>query len=429
MGKSSRETLCLALGLLCVAAAADAPAARAAPILTTLAAFDGVNGLGPVAGLTFGLDGTLYGTTEFGGSGGGEFGNGTVYELSGTDHRTLTTVATFNGGNGAGPLGGLTLDIFGNLYGTATSGGASGSGTSFRLSGTGHRTLTVLASFDGADGATPSSAPTLYLPGEPFVPSFPYLAGNLFGTTAAGGASGDGTVYELSGADHRTLTTLRSFDGSGDGQNPSPSLVADAAGDLFGTTETGGPGGAGTVFELSGPDHRTLTTLAAFDTSNGAGPEGGLAFDFVGNLYGTTIGGGPGFGGTIFELSGPRHRTMTTLATFGLFDPHGSAPTAGLLIDAAGNLYGTTTGGGVDNAPADLGSVFKLSADHKTLTTLYTFTGNADGGIPQAALVADLDGNLYGTSTSFGAGGDGTVFELTGTGFVTILDLLHLNAR
>ena len=420
MGVSLRELLLVGTGISCIAA--GAAAAQAAPVLTTLAAFNGTNGLGPVAPLTFGLDGNLYGTTQFGGTGGGEFGNGIVFELSGSGHRTLATVATFNGDNGAGPVGGLTLDISGDLYGTAASGGADGSGTSFRLSGAQHRTLSVLASFNGGDGSMPSSAPTFYGPGEPFTPRFPYFAGNLFGTTAAGGSAGDGAAYQLSGTDHRTLTTLVSFNGAGNGDNPSPALVADAAGDLFGTTVSGGPGGSGTVFELSGPGHRTLTTLASFNGQNGAGPEGGLTLDAAGNLYGTTIGGGPGLGGTIFELSGPGHRTLTTLATFGLVDPHGSAPTAPLLIDAAGNLYGTTTGGGVDDAPANLGSVFKLSAKARTLTTLYTFTGNADGGIPQAGLVADAAGNLYGTSTSFGAGGDGTVFELSGTGFVTSRD-------
>ena len=101
-----------------------------------------------------------------------------------------------------------------------------------------------------------------------------------------------------------------------------------------------------------------------------------------------------------------------------------SCPERTAALDAAGNLYGTTTGGGVDFGVANLGTVFKLSADHRTLSALYTFTGGLDGDIPQAGLTADLAGNLYGTTLSGGAGGDGVAFELSSTGFVTILDLI-----
>ena len=300
-------------------------------------------------------------------------------------------------------------------------------GTAFQLSGADHLHLTELASFSGGNGANPIGGLALYAPGQFHVPGNPYFAGHLFGTTTGGGANGNGTVFRLSGFNHKTLTTIVSFNAAVNGARPGATLVADSAGHLFGTTFTGGAGTYGTVFELSGPDHQTLTTLASFNGTNGANPMGGLTLDAAGNLYGTTSAGGPGFGGTIFELAGPGHRTLTTLATFGSNDPNGAVPVGTLLIDAAGNLFGTTNGGADEFGDgAFLGAVFRLSADHTTLTPLYAFTGNADGDIPQAGLVADAAGNIYGTTTSGGAGGDtggGTVFELSGVGFVTSLGL------
>ena len=417
----SRAALLLTASMCWTTVAIRAYAAPA-PVLTTLVTFNGTNGNLPVGRLAVGLSGNLYGTTLFGGTGGGEFGSGTVFELSGADHTTLTTLVTFDGGNGSSPHGGLTFDIFGNLYGTAANGGPANSGTVFQLSGSGHRTLTTLAGFTGSNGANPLAGAALYAAGFPQFPTLPYFEGNLFGTTDAGGASGNGTVFELSGFDHKTLTTLVSFNGA-NGSRPDTKLVADAVGDLYGTTTSGGPGGFGTVFRLSGPHHKTLTTLASFDGVTASGPRGGLTLDAADNLYGTTEGGGPGGGGTIFELSGPGHATFRTLATFSLNDPNGAAPVAGLLIDAAGNLFGTTSGGGVDFAPANLGSIFELSADHRTLSRLYRFTGGQDGALPEGGLVADLAGNLYGTTTS-GGSGSGTVFKLSNAGFVTILDLL-----
>ena len=392
-------------------------AAPAAPVLTTLLSFDGTNGTISAAGLTFDSAGTLYGTAVFGGSG-GEFGFGTVFELSGPGHTREKTLVKFNYTDGSEPTAALTRDSSGNLFGTTSAGGAAGTGTAFELSGAGHRTLTTLASFTGANGASPLGGLAFYAPARFHIPGLPYFDGDLFGTTSTGGKNGYGTVFKLSGTGHTTQTILVSFT-IANGSQPGATLVADATGNLYGTTFTGGPGSYGTVFELSGPDHRTLTTLASFNGSNGANPFGGLTLDAAGNLYGTTQYGGPGYGGTIFELSGTGHRTLTTLATFGNDDPNGAVPQGTLLIDAAGNLFGTTNGGADEFGDgAFLGAVFKLSADHETMTPLYAFTGNEDGDIPQAGLVADAAGNLYGTTTSGGANGGGTVFELSGTGFV-----------
>jgi uncharacterized repeat protein (TIGR03803 family) len=415
---STRRGLVLALFVHCGAISVEtARAASAAPVLTTLVSFNGSNGSIPVADVTFDCAGNLYGTTLFGGSG-GEFGYGTVFELSGQNHNVFQTIVSFDSSNGSGPGTALTLDARDDLYGTTEAGGAGGSGTAFRLSGARSRKLTTLASFAGANGATPRGGLALYSPRQFHLPGFPYYSGHLFGTTSAGGASGDGTVFKLSGKGHDTQTVLISF-AVANGSQPGSTLVADAGGHLYGTTFTGGPGSYGTVFELSDPDHRTLTTLAAFNGENGANPVGGLIVDAQGDLYGTTQYGGQGGGGTIFELSGPRHRKLSTLATFGSNDPNGAVPQGTLLLDAAGNLYGTTNGGGDEFGGAFLGTVFKLSFDHKTMTPLYAFTGGLDGDIPQAGLVADAAGNLYGTTTSGGADGGGTVFEVSGSGFVT----------
>lgn len=420
MKHATLKSLLLVTTLSTNAIGHNAHAAPATPVLTTLVAF-GSSGNLPVAGLTFDFAGRLYGTTLFGGSGGGEFGSGTVFELSGPDLTTFTSLFSFNGGKGASPAAALTLDAIGNLYGTTQAGGKAGTGTAFELSAPNHRALSTLASFTGANGSAPLAGLTFFSTGQFHIPGHPYYAGHLFGTTSTGGANGDGTVFELSGPDRKTLTTLASFTSGVNGARPGSTLVADNAGHLFGTTFTGGPGGGyGTVFELSGPTHQTLTTLATFTGPNGANPIGGLTLDASGNLYGTTQYGGPGTAGTIFELAGPTHRKLVTIASFGLNDPNGAVPQGTLLIDAAGNLYGTTNGGGDEfgGGGAFLGAVFKLSADHTTLTPLYAFTGNADGDIPQAGLTADAAGNLYGTTTSGGSGG-GTVFRLSGSGFVT----------
>ena len=423
----SRVFLGIATALMTVA-----PYARAAPtgpVFTTLASFEGQNGLVALSGLTFDLEDNLYGTTAFGGPGyqaGGAAGQGIVFALSGSAYTMLKTVVAFDGTNGTMPTATLTPDAFGNLYGTTASGGTAGMGTVFELSGAGHRHLTTLMSFAGQNGARPLGGLTLSAPAGASVIASPFAPDSLFGTTSAGGVNGDGTVFRLSGPNHKTLTTVVTFSTAVNGARPGATMVADAAGHLFGTTFTGGgPGDAGTVFELSGPNHATLTTLAVFNGSNGANPQGGLTLDAAGNLYGTTSGGGPGYGGTIFELAGPNHTTLTTLASFGSNDPDGAVPQGALLVDAAGNLYGTTNGGADEFGDgAYLGAVFKLSADHTTMTPLHTFTGGNDGDIPQAGLTVDAAGNLYGTTTSGGAGGDlggGTVFEISGAGFVTRL--------
>ena len=391
--KAKRFLLAMSAAAATVAAARPA---HAGPTLTTLASFAGTsNGATPLAGLTFDAAGNLYGTTSAGGSA----NDGTVFELSGTTHQTLTTVTTFTGPNGALPEAGLTVDVAGNLYGTTYVGGGTGVfGTAFELSGTTHQTLTRLAAFT-LFGSNPVSTLTAD------------AAGNLYGTTKLGGAGNAGTAFELSGTAHQTFTSLAAFN-TANGANPEAGLTL-YAGNLYGTTFAGGANGVGTVFELAGPTFGTITTLATFNTSDGAGPEAALSFDAAGNLYGTTYRGGFNGGGTVFELSGTNHQTLTTLASFA--PPSDAGPgygvlNAGVTVDAAGNLFGTTSAGGT----YDDGTVFELSGTtHQTLTTLATFN-NLNGGGPRAGLTADAAGNLYGTTTA----GYGTAFELSNAGYV-----------
>ncbi len=389
--------------LTCAAAASASPAA-AAPVLTTLASFNGANGADPVHEPIIDFAGNLYGTTNGAGPG------GTVYELSGPGHRTFSTVVSFRAGNGFGQPGPLTLDLFDNLYGTTSGVPGSGGGVAYRLSGPGHRTLTTLAWFGAPNGIAPAALTF----DVDVLPAFPYLSIGLYGATAQGGAGDAGTLFELSEPPKfGALATIYSFTGR-DAVAPTTRLVLDTAGNLFGTT-TAGLFYYGSVFELSGPLHRTVTVLTRFTTGRDGGfVFGGLAIDTAGNLYGTASAGGLLLGGTIYELPGPDHRTVRTLFDFDRNGAGGHGPESTLLLDAAGNLFGTNSAGGI----GDNGTIFRLSADHRTMTVLHRFAG-FDGSAPVGGLAADRAGNLYGTTSAGGPGGSGTVFELTGSGFVT----------
>jgi uncharacterized repeat protein (TIGR03803 family) len=363
---------------------------RLTPSLSTVASFTAPAGAGPIAGLAMDGGGNLYGTTTSGGA----FGDGTIFELvqgSGSPN----ALASFNGGNGSSPHASLILDSAGNLYGTAEFGGASGDGTVFELT-RGSSTITTIASFDGTDGA------------NPYAPLLMDSSANLYGTVLHGGASGDGTVFEVA-AGSGTITALASFNGT-DGANPYGPLVMDGAANIYGATYGGGASGAGTVFELT-HGSGTITRLASFKGSDGAHPTGGLVMDGGGNLYGTTTQGGPGWNpnagkygnGTVFEVAA-RTKAITMLAALDGTD--GSLPQAGLVIDGKGNLYGAASQGGQTAS----GTVFELARASGKITALASFNGT-NGADPYGALMLDTSGNLYG-STYYGGSGDGAVFEL-----------------
>jgi uncharacterized repeat protein (TIGR03803 family) len=316
--------------------------------------------------------------------------------------QALEVLYTFRGGtDGANPYAGLIQDAAGNLYGTTASGGAFGFGTVFKLDTTG--TESVLHSFTG----TPDGS-------SPYAGLLRDTVGNLFGTTNTGGSgqgcsSGCGTVFKLDTPGKETV--LHSFTGAAYEYEVSPlaGLIRDPAGNLYGTTA--GLYGAclfqgrwyycGTVFKLNAAGNATL--LFRFSGgAYGAIPYAGLVRDAAGNLYGTTVFGGayPYTHGTVFKLDTTGKETVLHSFTGGA---DGANPYAGLIQDAAGNLYGTTASGGASGS----GTVFKLDTTGKE-TVLHSFTGGADGANPHAGLILDAAGSLYGTTTNGGASGFGT---------------------
>ena len=249
-------------------------------------------------------------------------------------------------------------------------------------------------------------------------------AGDLFGTTSAQG-TGFGTVFEIlktATGYASTPLTLASFSGT-NGSTPNGGLFIDAAGNLIGTTAGGGANPNGTVFEIPkvGDGYGSAPlTLVSFNGTNGANPNGGIIADASGNLYGTTERGGADAlnDGTVFEIAkaGTGYAaTPTLLVNFDLDD--GAFPSDTLVADAAGNLYGTTQGGGTNQA----GTVFevaKTATGFATLpTTLVNFSASTGGSVPVAGLIGSAGGNLYGTTTTDALNSAGTVFEVTGSGF------------
>jgi uncharacterized repeat protein (TIGR03803 family) len=329
--------------------------------------------------------------------------------------QTLTTLVNFGGANGEDPYAGLIADPNGDLFGTTVYGGASDEGSMFEILKTSAgyaNTPTTLASFNGTDGAMPIGTPKAALVADAY--------GNLFGTTYEGGAFNDGTVFEIANTSSgyaSTPTTVVSFDGT-NGANPFAGLTIDAKGDLFGTTFQGGLTDGGTVFEIvntSSGYATTPTTLVSFNAAIGQNPLGGLIADAKGDLFGTTEYGGASYSGTVFEIvntSSGYATTPTTLVSFNGTD--GAYPSAGLIADANGDLFGTTEYGGASND----GTVFEIantsSGYASTPTTLVSFNGT-DGANPFAGLIADGKGNLFGTDNAGGPSDDGTVFEVAKT--------------
>jgi uncharacterized repeat protein (TIGR03803 family) len=327
--------------------------------------------------------------------GGGQFNRGAVFRITPGTNELYQASFPDDGTNGGLPYGSLTTDAAGDLYGTTYQGGANNYGTIFRM-GAHTGTITTLASF-GYSPAGPGAEPT-------FGRLVADAAGNLYGTATYAGANDKGTVFRM-GASTNALTALASFDGA-NGDSPYGGLVFDAAGNLYGTTSKGGLDDVGTIFRIESGTN-TLTTIVSFNTANGSSPYGDLNIDAAGNLYGTTTSGN--YRGTVFRVDTATN-TLTTLTSF--TGDNGALPYAGLIMDAAGNLFGTTYAGGANDA----GTVFRLDAGTNLLTTLISFD-NANGAHPYTGLIADAAGNLYGTTPDGGAFGEGTVYEVTGAGF------------
>jgi len=381
----------------------------------TLHSFTGVDGSYPVAGLIWDNAGNLYGTTYWGGT---HDNRGTAFELMPNADGTWTrkVLHYFGAGNdGAHPIGGLVFDAAGNLYGTTSEGGAYcesdvrfGCGTVFELSpnGAGGWTERILHNFgDGLDGTFPHAGLIWD------------SAGNLYGTTTEGGSHNErGTVFELTPRGDGTWTekTLHNFANSFDGSYAQAPLIFDAAGNLYGTTHLGGAYGEGTVYELSPNGHGGWTerVLHNFRPASQCGnPNAGLIWDAAGNLYGTVYYGGPYLQGAVFELSPNGDGSWTTkfLHYFGN-GLDGANPNGSLIFDAAGNLYGTTYDGGANHYH---GTVFKLTPNGSGGWTESVVHNFGKGWNPESNLIFDAAGNLYGTTYSGSINGKGTVFEIT----------------
>jgi uncharacterized repeat protein (TIGR03803 family) len=298
--------------------------------ITTLYTFDGSIGVSPFGGLDYGKDGNFYGATY---SGGG-YDDGALFRVTTTGSTTLLT--SFNGNDGMAPASGLVQGSDGNFYGAALEGGAYGYGTVYRVTTGG--VLTTLVSFDYADGAYPS--PVLVQGSD----------GNFYGTTENGGTNGVGTIFRLTPSG--ILTSLYSFTGTNDGAIPIAGLVQGVNGNLYGTAYEGGASGDGTLFQITTAG--VFTTLYSFTGgSDGALPWAGLVQATDGNLYGTAQGGGTYGFGTVFQI--PPTGPLNTLVQFEGYN--GSSPSAALVQGTDGNLYGTTQTGG----SADDGTVFKIN--------------------------------------------------------------------
>ncbi len=352
----------------------------------------GTDGANPMNGLMLGASGYMYGTT----SAGGAYNNGTVFRIA--PQGNFQTIYAFEGGaDGSTPQSFLIEDSAGHLYGTTSAGGAFGGGTVFRIT---NNTKTILHNFgSGSDGSAP-------LGGLVFD-----RAGNLYGTTSAGGANGNGAVFMLS---PRGIvwgeTVLYSFGTGTDGAIPYAGVTLDSAGDVLGTTSAGGSSGYGTIFELSKQNSWAETIVYNFtNQDDGAVPYAGLIADGLGNFYGAATEGGSQGGGSIFELtpsgSGWNFTAFQSLPGSGI-----SGTFRNLMLSSNGTIYATTHCDG----QYDAGTVYELvpgAGGTWTYSLLYTFTGGTDGLYSYSNLVTFAN-RLYGTTRQGGTYGNGVVFAV-----------------
>jgi uncharacterized repeat protein (TIGR03803 family) len=367
------------------------------------------NGSGyPNGGLIADAAGNLYGTTAATGNSCSGGACGTVFELSPTGSggytQTVLHVFSMSGTKPWNPQAGLAMDASGNLYGTTYAGGLVGAGAVFKLTyAAGSWTGNVLYSFGGPDdGAQPVAALTLD------------AAGNVYGTTQTGGRYGEGVVFQLSpnqsgSWSERILHAFKSHDGS----NPQGALIFDSLGNLYGTTQGGGANGEGAAFELSPSVAGPWTEKVIYSFASAPGPQ--LTMDAAGNLYGTTSEFGTANAGFVFELT-PASGTWSEQVIYNFCsEAHcaGGFGSSGVVIDPSGNLYGTTAGG----AAYAEGAAYELSppapgGSSWTHTVLHAFGNKTDGAQPSGTLLYNT-GKLFGATLYGGKYGYGTVFQIT----------------
>ncbi len=396
-----------------------------AQTFTVIHSFTGPDGWLPVGGLTIDRDGNLYGTTSFGGNETGNcysLGCGTVFRMSRHGSGwTFFDIYEFNGTDGDGPGARVVFGPNGTLYGTA-GGGPGSDGVVFNLQPPASLcksvscpwSETVLFSFSGDN--------LLDLDGDLAFDA----AGNIYGTAFYGGnyrdceSEGCGILYQLTQSNGVwTENIIHTFTGQADGEHPTAGVILDQAGNLYGPAE-GDPntGNSGLIFQFtpSGGGWTENVLYQFYGSAQGEYPAGGLIFDAAGNLIGTTLAGGSYGGGTVFQLSpSGNYWNFNTLYNFALGGGD-EGPTAALIMDRAGNLYGATASDGAYG----YGAVFELSPVEGgwSYRSLHDFTDGSDGGVP-LNVVMDASGNLYG-DTYFGGNrgcdvgdGCGVIFEIT----------------
>src|ERR1700722_13328840 len=389
-----------------------APCALAANNFQNLYQFTrGNDGFSPLAGLVADGNGDVYGTTVAG----GDDECGTVFELSRGDGawREKVLYSFTCGSDGRNPTGGLGLGQGGNLYGTTFGYRTVSYGNVFELVRQGGSwSLKVLYSFSGgSDGAYPAAGLALD------------QHGNLYGTTTSGSVSVRGLVFQLqpSGESWKEKV-LHRFAGGKDGDTPMATLTFDSNGNLYGTTEYGGGapvcGGCGTVFALTPQQNGNwkYKVIQRFRGTDGEYPLASLTLDAKGNLYSTTSGGGPKGSGTVFELIRGQNGSWVekSLHNFGLNPLAGISPHAGLLIDASGNLWGTTLGGGNLGCKGGCGVVFQLTPTSQGSWNEFVVHVFLDdpGYYPAGTLISDTTGNLNGTTEGDADFTFGSVYEI-----------------
>lgn len=372
--------------LLAVTCAASYPSV--AQTETVLHSFNGNDGAYPFSRLTIDSHGNLYGTT--GGTVPPTFG--TIFELSRSTPigNLLVFFRRTPTGNCDFCIDNLLRDAQGNLYFSDAIGGTSGNGAVYKRTPAGLMPIVLYSFTGGADGQYPNDG--LISDDE----------GNLYGTTGLGGAFGQGVVFKVTPTGVETV--LHSFTGGSDGGEPWGRLLPDSQGNLYGATYADGglQLSFGVIFKLS--PSGVLTVLHSFTGgSDGGHPNGDLIADAEGNLYGTTPAIAHSTHGTVFKVT--PQGVLTVLHSF--LGSDGFSPRSGVIMDADGNFYGTTYSGGDSND----GVVYELSVNG-TETVLHSFSG-PDGSLPVGGLVFDTFGNLYGTTAYGGTSNDGVVFKLT----------------
>jgi uncharacterized repeat protein (TIGR03803 family) len=358
------------------------------------------DGRGPSGGVSMDSSGNLYGVTWTGGA----YAEGTLFEYSADG--TYTVLHSFGEyvADGNTPFYAVPLvGAHGDLYGTTSGGGAHGGGTVYRLTLSGEEKILYSFCATGGTACTDGSNPYAGLIAD--------RQQNLYGTTQLGGAHDYGTVFKLS--PNGTETVLYSFTGGSDGGEPLASLVMDAKGNLYGTTQYGGNpvcngSGCGVVFKItpSGKESVLYAFCQASKCTDGYNPASALIFDKKGNLYGTTYNGGAYYDGTVFRINA--NGQYKIVHSFKGSAGDGMYPFAPVVMDSAGNLYGTTGNGGSSSQ----GAMYEISSTGKE-TILHNFTNATDGSNPQGNLAMDASGNLYAITLYGGEYDDGTIFKVT----------------